>query len=189
MFKYEHLKIFTSIFFIQNLILIKIYLLLSYKSFPIKISNNFLLGFFISIINFFSSIFIWVIKFYFIIPYNLYYLNTYINILIIGFIAQILAIILYKVHIKYFFIFKNFFLLRIPNIIIIFIPLFNCNFYKEFIYYLIYNFISSILFFSIIIIIFFFYKKIQSLKKIPKYFKGNSIVFISIGLIYIIFLD
>ncbi|AWH90652.1 electron transport complex subunit RsxA [Buchnera aphidicola (Melanaphis sacchari)] len=134
-----------------------------------------------------STILLWLINFFILIPFNLFYLRTIIYMLIISCGVQFLEIFLQNASPLLYRILGIYLPLITTNCAVLAIPLFSLYLNHVFLDSLFYG-ISASLGFSLVMIIFSSIRERISLSDVPLIFQGAPIALITISLMSLIFM-
>lgn len=178
---------FISNILVDNFILVKILGLCPFLGASSKIETAIGMSFATAFVVSFSSMLLWLINFFILLPYDLVYLRIIFYMLIISFSVQFLEIVLRNTSPILYRLFGIFLPLITTNCAVLAIPLFNLYSNYTFIESIFYG-VSASLGFSFVMIVFSSIRERIEFSDVPLPFKGAPITLITISLMCVTFM-
>lgn len=172
---------------IDNFILVKFLGLCPFIGTSNQIERSFGMSFATTFVVIISTILLWFINFFILLPLNLTYLRIIVYMLIISFGVQLLEIILRGISPFLYRLLGIFLPLITTNCAVLAIPLFSLYLHHTFLESIFYG-TSASLGFTLVMLIFSGIRERMLLSDIPLIFKGAPIVLITAGLMSVVFM-
>lgn len=186
MLKY-YLLFFISTVFINNCVFVNFLGICPFIGTSKKIKVAIYMGISTTFVITITTSITWIINRLIILPFEIFYLRTFIYILIIATTVQLTDIIVKSINPIFYRLLGIFLPLITTNCIVLGIPLISINNNYDFYQSLIYGFSSSIGFLLAIVTFSAIRERIELLN-IPYYFKGSPIALITAGLMSLSFM-